>query len=208
MGKRGLTSGSGPKGIRTPDLLAASQALYQLSYGPRERLVYGTRMDVSLATFVVFLHVATAFVFAAGLIGRWIVLGRARTAATDLGEIDITPARVADRFEKIVIPGSAARSSCSGLLAMWAQDRPLFDGRRLLAPRVARALPVDHAARSADLPPARSHLRGRSRPMLGSEGGHAGADGGVPTIDGSRSREPTRSWSVGVVVALMVLKPF
>ena len=25
---------SGPKGIRTPDLLAASQALYQLSYGP------------------------------------------------------------------------------------------------------------------------------------------------------------------------------
>jgi hypothetical protein len=26
--------GSGPKGIRTPDLLAASQALYQLSYGP------------------------------------------------------------------------------------------------------------------------------------------------------------------------------
>ena len=24
----------GPKGIRTPDLLAASQALYQLSYGP------------------------------------------------------------------------------------------------------------------------------------------------------------------------------
>jgi hypothetical protein len=25
---------SGPTGIRTPDLLAASQALYQLSYGP------------------------------------------------------------------------------------------------------------------------------------------------------------------------------
>ena len=33
-----LTWGSrtvgGPKGSRTPDLLAASQALYQLSYGP------------------------------------------------------------------------------------------------------------------------------------------------------------------------------
>jgi len=25
----------GPKGIRTPDLLAASQTLYQLSYGPQ-----------------------------------------------------------------------------------------------------------------------------------------------------------------------------
>ena len=31
-----LTCGCGPKGIRTPDLLAASQALYQLSYGPGE----------------------------------------------------------------------------------------------------------------------------------------------------------------------------
>ncbi len=30
------TCGCGPKGIRTPDLLAASQALYQLSYGPGE----------------------------------------------------------------------------------------------------------------------------------------------------------------------------
>src|SRR4051794_17831545 len=30
-----LTCGSGPKGARTPDLMAASHALYQLSYGPR-----------------------------------------------------------------------------------------------------------------------------------------------------------------------------
>ncbi len=27
---------SGPKGIRTPDLMAASHVLYQLSYGPRQ----------------------------------------------------------------------------------------------------------------------------------------------------------------------------
>jgi hypothetical protein len=35
-GLRRLTCGflSGPKGIRTPDLMAASHALYQLSYGP------------------------------------------------------------------------------------------------------------------------------------------------------------------------------
>jgi hypothetical protein len=33
--------GSGPKGIRTPDLLAASQTLYQLSYGPSFSLVSG-----------------------------------------------------------------------------------------------------------------------------------------------------------------------
>ena len=35
-----VTCGSGPKGIRTPDLLAASQALYQLSYGPAGCSVY------------------------------------------------------------------------------------------------------------------------------------------------------------------------
>ena len=30
---------SGPKGIRTPDLMAASHALYQLSYGPERQSV-------------------------------------------------------------------------------------------------------------------------------------------------------------------------
>jgi len=55
-------------------------------------------MDVSLAMFVVFLHVATAFVFVGGLIGRWIVLGRARRS-DDLREIDaLLP--VADRSRR------------------------------------------------------------------------------------------------------------
>jgi hypothetical protein len=45
-------------------------------------------MDVSLATFTVFLHVVTAFLLVAGLIGRGIVLGRARRSA-DLQEIDV-----------------------------------------------------------------------------------------------------------------------
>ena len=36
-----VPAGSGPKGIRTPDLLAASQTLYQLSYGPSFLLVNG-----------------------------------------------------------------------------------------------------------------------------------------------------------------------
>ena len=31
---RNTTLGSGPRGTRTPDLMAASHALYQLSYGP------------------------------------------------------------------------------------------------------------------------------------------------------------------------------
>ena len=36
------TTGSGARGIRTPDILLAKQALYQLSYGPDKR-VLGTR---------------------------------------------------------------------------------------------------------------------------------------------------------------------
>jgi hypothetical protein len=34
MGLTCIAAGSGPKGARTPDLMAASHALYQLSYGP------------------------------------------------------------------------------------------------------------------------------------------------------------------------------
>src|SRR4249919_2049664 len=34
MVRASLVGGRGPRGIRTPDLMAASHALYQLSYGP------------------------------------------------------------------------------------------------------------------------------------------------------------------------------
>ncbi len=33
------TTGSGARGIRTPDILLAKQALYQLSYGPDKRVL-------------------------------------------------------------------------------------------------------------------------------------------------------------------------
>jgi hypothetical protein len=78
-------------------------------------------MDVSLAAFVVFLHVVTAFFLVAGLIGRGIVLGRARRSS-DLQEIDIL-LPVADRFEKIVIPSSGV-ILVLGLLAMWRRIVP------------------------------------------------------------------------------------
>src|SRR5436190_23630397 len=44
----GRTPIGGPEGNRTPDLLAASQALYQLSYGPRREpsLTGGGRVSV------------------------------------------------------------------------------------------------------------------------------------------------------------------
>lgn len=90
-------------------------------------------MDVSLALFVVFLHVVAAFLFVGGLIGRWIVLGRARRS-DDLHEID-TLLPIADRFEKIVIPGSIAVFGL-GLLTMLVQERPFFeDGGTGSSPR-------------------------------------------------------------------------
>jgi hypothetical protein len=161
-------------------------------------------MDVSLATFVVFLHVATAFVFVGGLIGRWIVLGRVRRS-DDLGEID-TLLPVADRFEKIVIPGSAA-VLVLGLLAMWVQDRPLFqDGGYWLLVSLVLYLSIMPLVPLIFLP------RGR----IFEAALAAARQRGIVTPDLSAAfRDPWVAFArtyevviVGVVVALMVLKPF
>ena len=161
-------------------------------------------MDVSLATLVVFLHVAVAFVFVGGLIGRWIVLGRVRRS-DDLGEID-TLLPVADRFEKIVIPGSAA-VLVLGLLAMWAQHRPLFaDGGYWLLVSLVLYLSIMPLVPLVFLPRGRvfeaaladARQRGTVTPDLSA----ALRD---PQVAFARTYEAA---IVGVVVALMVLKPF
>ncbi|MGH2641072.1 MAG: DUF2269 family protein [Actinomycetota bacterium] len=161
-------------------------------------------MDVSVATFVVFLHVATAFVFVGGLIGRWIVLGRARGSA-DIGEID-TLLPVADRFEKIVIPASAA-ILVLGLLAMWAQERPLFeDGGYWLLASLVLYLSIMPLVPLIFLPRGRvfeaaladARARGTVTPELTA----AFHD---PWVAFARTYEAA---VVAIVVALMVLKPF
>lgn len=68
------------------------------------------------------LHVATAFWFVSGLIGRWVALSRART----VDEIGIVTELVelSGRFERwMVQPGSFA-VLIAGVLAAWAQDLP------------------------------------------------------------------------------------
>ncbi|HET7235129.1 MAG TPA: DUF2269 family protein [Actinomycetota bacterium] len=75
-----------------------------------------------MSEWVVLLHVATAFWFVGGLIGRWVALSRARAVreiriATELVEL-------AGRFERwMVQPGSFA-VVIAGLLAAWAADLP------------------------------------------------------------------------------------
>ena len=161
-------------------------------------------MDVSLASFVVFLHVVTAFFLVAGLIGRWIVLGRARRSA-DLEEIDVL-LPVAERFEKIVIPSSGA-ILVLGLLAMWAQDRPLFkeDAYWLLVSlllylTLIPQIPLIFIPRGRlfDAALADARQRGSVTPELTA----AFHDRGVAF---ARTYEVV---VVGIVVALMVLKPF
>ena len=161
-------------------------------------------MDVSFASFVVFLHVAAAFVFVGGLIGRWIVLGRVQRS-DDLREID-TLLPVADRFEKIVIPGSAA-VPVLGLLAMWAQGRPFFtDGGYWLVVSLVLYLSMMPLVPLIFLPRGRvfeaaladARQRGTVTPDLSA----AFRD---PWVAFARTYEAA---IVGVVVALMVLKPF
>jgi uncharacterized membrane protein len=161
-------------------------------------------MDVSLATFVVFLHVVTAFLLVAGLIGRAIVLGRARRN-TDLQEIDVL-LPVADRFEKIVIPSSGA-ILVLGLLAMWAQDRPLFeDGAYWLLASLVLYLSLIPLVPLIFLPRGRvfeaalhdARQRGSVTPELTA----AFHD---PWVAFARTYEIV---VVAIVIALMVLKPF
>ena len=73
--------------------------------------------------WVVLLHVAAAFWFVAGLLGRNVTMARAR-AATDIRMLDEL-LTLSGRFERMmVIPGSIA-VVVLGLLAAWALGQPL-----------------------------------------------------------------------------------
>jgi uncharacterized membrane protein len=75
-----------------------------------------------VSRWVVLLHVAVAFWFVAGLVGRNLTLARAR-ASDQLGSAAAL-VELAGRFERLmVIPGSFA-VLVLGLLAAWATDRP------------------------------------------------------------------------------------
>ena len=74
--------------------------------------------------WVVLLHVATAFWFVSGLVGRDVTLARAR-ASNDITTIREFVAH-AGTFERFaVIPGSVAVLA-AGLLATWARDIPIL----------------------------------------------------------------------------------
>ena len=76
-----------------------------------------------MSEWVVLLHVAVAFWFVAGLLGRNVTMARARSA-NDLSTL-VELVDLSGRFERLmVIPGSFG-VVVLGLLAAWAESRPL-----------------------------------------------------------------------------------
>ena len=142
--------------------------------------------------------------FISGLIGRAIVLDRARQA-TEIGQVDSLVA-VAGPFERIVIVGSMA-VLVLGLLAMWARHVPFFeDGfwwlpvSLLLFLSIIPLVPLVFLPKGKVFEAALDDARGKGEvtPELGA----AFAD---PAVAFARRYEAA---VVAVILALMVLKPF
>jgi Predicted integral membrane protein (DUF2269) len=154
---------------------------------------------------LVLLHVAVAFWFVAGLIGRNVALGRARFG----GQLEVVAelVQLAGRFERLmVIPGSFA-VLLLGLLAAWAQGRPLAGSGNgwllvslILYVALMAQVPLVFRPRGRvfDRALEDAERQGRVTPALAS----AFRD---PLVATARNLELV---GVAVILALMVTKPF
>ena len=158
-----------------------------------------------MSEWLVLLHVAVAFWFVAGLLGRNVTMARARSTNNLSTLVELV--ELSGRFERLmVIPGSFGVVGL-GLLTAWAQGRPLagtdqwwlltslilFVGLGVLVPTVF--LPRGRAFEDA-LEDARP--RGEVTPELRT----ALRD---PAVRNARAAEIV---VVAIIVALMVTKPF
>jgi hypothetical protein len=159
-------------------------------------------MDWSL--LVKLLHVAIAFGFITGLLGRWLLLGRAADATEVEAAYQLS--RAAAPFERLVIWGSNLVLP-AGLLTAWAQGYPwlgLTTGWMVAS--VVLLLSVIPLVPLVFLP------RGR---VFEAAMASARATGAVTPELRAAFTDPlvaVAHWweltAVGIVVALMVLKPF
>src|SRR5262245_21849333 len=174
------------------------------AYGPCDDR-HDVRASDVVAEWVVLLHVAVAFWFVAGLVGRHVTVAEARSS-NDLSTLEELM-DLSGRFERVmVIPGSFA-VLVLGLLAAWAEGQPLagsddwwlfaslllFVGVGVLVPTVF--LPhgkmfeaaLEDAKRRGEMTP-------ELRTMLRD-----------PAVRNARAAEIV---VVAIIVALMVTKPF
>jgi hypothetical protein len=158
-----------------------------------------------VSEWVVLSHVASAFWFVAGLVGRDVTLAKARGAA-DVREV-ASLAELAGRFDRwMVVPGSMA-VLLLGLAAAWASDLSLVasGNRWLLASLVLYLTSIPFVplvfvpkGKVFEAALADAESRGELTPALRS----ALAD---PLTRVARTYE----WvMVAIVVVLMVVKPF
>jgi hypothetical protein len=156
------------------------------------------------SNLVKLVHVGIAFVFVGGLIGRWIMMRRA--AAADDPEIAYQLAHAASPFEWMVIRGGPA-ILVAGLLTAWAQGYPwlglttgwmLASVILLLSPLPLVPLVFLPRGRVFEAAMAEARRLGTITPQLRA----AFAD---PAVAFARRYEVI---AVGLVVVLMVLKPF
>jgi len=154
---------------------------------------------------MVLVHVATAFWLVAGLLGRGIVIARARS--TDDVRLASELMDLAGRFERImVIPGSAA-VLVAGLLAAWAGDVPFTgSGNRWLLTSIVLFLSTGVLVPTVFLPRGKVFERAL---------GDAKARGEVTPELRAAFRDPAvrnARWYefvvIAVIVTLMVTKPF
>jgi len=159
---------------------------------------------IRLEDLVRFSHVVVAFVFVAALLGRDIVLARARRSQ-DVTEI-ASLAETAGPFERIIQPTSVL-VLVLGLLTMWAEDIPLWsEGTRWVTVSLVLFVSVAVLVPTVFLP------RGRVFERALSDSTQAGAV--LPALRAAlddRAVALARTYeivAVGVVIFLMVVKPF
>jgi len=160
---------------------------------------------MTLAELLQFLHVASAFAFVTGVIGRDVVLARARRA-DDVGKVEEL-VQAAGPFERyLVIPGSFL-VLVFGVLTWWTQGLPLWgDGTRWVTVSLLAFLTAVPLVPLIFLP------RGR---VFDAALESSLAAGGVTPELSTALRDPivaAARWYerlvIAVVLLLMVTKPF
>ena len=158
-----------------------------------------------MSEWVVLLHVAVAFWFVGGLIGRNLTLAKARASTEIVVVGELT--ELAGRFERfMVIPGSAA-VLVAGLLAAWAEDRPLAGpGNGWLLLSLVLYLTLIPLVPLVFLPRGRVFERALAE---ATERGEVTPELGIafrdPAVAAARIYEEI---VVALIVVLMVVKPF
>ena len=155
-------------------------------------------------TVMKFLHVVSAVAMVAGLIARDLVLGRARRSK-DLGQVELL-LQISNPFEKMVVYGSVS-VLVFGIVTMLAQGRPLFQaGNYWLPTSIALFATTLAFVPTVFIPRGkrfeRSLEEARQSGEVTAELEQAFADGAVAF---ARNYEFV---VIGLIFALMVLKPF